>query len=84
MSKNEYDIFEQPGEALTKPTKKEIKKKKWIRCKDGIDMYSMSRPKLVKLAREAGAAYKIDGVILINADKMDRYLESFRIPGEIF
>lgn len=57
--------------------------KKWIRCKDAIDMYGLSRPTIVRLAREAGAAYKINKAILINTETFDVYLESFRVPGAI-
>jgi len=64
-------------------TKVEKLKRKWIRVKDGVDIYSISRPKLVSLAMEAGAAYKIDSVILIDKEMFETYLESFRIPGVI-
>jgi len=57
-------------------------RKKWIRCSEGIKIYSMSRPKFIELAREAGAAVKINSVILVDQDAFDSYLETFRIPGK--
>lgn len=62
----------------------ERKRKKWMRCKEGTEVYSIGRTKLTALAREAGALYKIDGTLLIDTIKFDLYLESFRIPGESF
>lgn len=56
-------------------------RKKWIRCSEGIEIYRISRPKLIELARDAGAAVKINSVILIDRDAFDNYLETFRIPG---
>lgn len=83
MSKNEYDFFKKSDTERIRSEKKQMTKKKWIRCKEGMDLYSVSRPKLVRLAREEGAAYKLDGVILIDTEVLDRYLETFRIPGEM-
>lgn len=59
------------------------KRKKWIRCKEATVRYSMSRPTIVSLARDAGAAYKINATLLIDTEKFDLYLESFRIPGVV-
>lgn len=73
---SEYDFFHSPK----KEQREEKKRKEWIRAKEGVEIYSMSRPKLVRLAREAGAVYKIDGTLLINARKLEEYLEMFRIP----
>ena len=58
--------------------------KKWIRCKEGIEIYSLGRTKLTELAREAGALAKIDGTLLIDTITFDRFIETFRIKGESF
>ena len=60
-----------------------ITTRKWIRCKDGVDIYSMGKTKLLEIAREAGAAVKIDGTVLIDSEKLDMYLETFRLPGRV-
>lgn len=78
---DEYNNFF--NEDTRHETKVEKLKRKWIRVRDGVDIYSISRPKLVSLAMEAGAAYKIDSVILIDKEAFELYLESFRIPGAI-
>ena len=75
----EYDYFND----ARRETKVQKLKKEWIRTKEGIEMYSMGRTKLVSLAREAGAVYKIDGTLLINVEKFELFLETFRIPGEV-
>lgn len=76
----EYDYFR---EECRHETKAEKSRKKWIRAREGVDIYSMSRNKIVSLAREAGAAYKIDATILIDVETFEKYLETFRIPGAI-
>lgn len=58
-------------------------KRKWIRCKDGVEIYSIGKTTLLKLAREAGAAVQIDRTVLIDAEKFDMYLETFRLPGGV-
>jgi len=75
-----YDFFKDNPRHETEIEKK---KAKWIRARDGVDIYSISRPKLISLATEAGAAYKIDTMVLIDTEAFELYLESFRIPGAI-
>ena len=41
-------------------------------------MYSMSHRKIMQLAQEAGAIYRMDSTVLINRDIFDAYLEQFR------
>lgn len=57
-------------------------KKKWIRCKEATQIYSMGRTKLTALAKEAGAVCKIDSTMLIDAETFDRFIETFRVRGE--
>lgn len=76
----EYDFFKDENRQESRTV---TRQRKWIRCKEGVEMYSVSRPKLVALATEAGAAYKIDATILIDTEKFENYLESFRIPGRV-
>lgn len=59
--------------------KKDIKNKKYIRYKDGAEMYSMSVTSFSKLAREAGAIYKIRNIVLVNTEILDEYLEAFKL-----
>ena len=39
----------------------------------------MGLSKFSQLAREANAVYKIDGIVLVNTEIFDRYLEGFRL-----
>jgi hypothetical protein len=57
---------------------KEIKKK-FVRYKEGADLYSMSQSKFEQLAKDAGATYKLNKLVLVNREVFDDYLESFRI-----
>lgn len=82
MSKIEksYDYFKEKTPREKVDTKD---RKKWIRAGEGVDIYSMSRPKVIEVALQAGAAYKLGNVFLINTELFERYLEEFRIPGRV-
>lgn len=56
-----------------------ISKKKFVRYKEGAELYSICQSKFEKLAKEAKAIYKIDKVVLVNTDIFDEYLETFRL-----
>ena len=53
--------------------------KKFVRYKEGAELYSMSQSKFERLAKDAKATYKIDKVVLVNCDIFEQYLESFRV-----
>lgn len=59
---------------------KEVKNiaKKFVRYKEGAELYSMGHCKFEQLAREAGATYKIDGIVLVNCEIFEEFLETFR------
>ena len=40
-------------------------------------VYSLSHKKLMELANDAGAIYRMDGIVLINREIFDEYLEQF-------
>lgn len=71
---------------MVKNTIEQIKRtrSKFVRYKEGCELYSMGRDKFMKLAKEAGATYKIDKLVLVNTEILDKYLESFRVPGESY
>ena len=58
--------------------------KKFVRYKDGANMYSMGLTKFQELAKEAKACYKLGQLVLVNTEILDKYLESFRITDENF
>lgn len=58
---------------------KKIDKKRFVRYKEGAEMYSMGLTKFQELAKDAKACYKVNHLVLVNLDIIDEYLESFRI-----
>ena len=58
---------------------KEKNKKKFVRYKEGAEMYSMGLSKFECLARAAKAIYKVDRLVLVNCELLEAYLESFRV-----
>ena len=55
------------------------KRKKFIRYKEGAELYSMSQSKFERMAKDAGAIYKIDKLVLVKVEVIDEYIESFRL-----
>lgn len=55
------------------------KAKKFVRYKEGAALYSMGLTKFQELAREAGATYKVDGIVLVNCERFEKFLETFRV-----
>ncbi len=53
--------------------------KKWIRCKDAVEIYSVGKTKLMEIALKAGAIIKIDKTIIIDREKLEQYMESYRL-----
>ena len=52
--------------------------RKFIRFKDGAEMYSMSERQFYELARNANAVYKVGKMCLVKVAIIDEYLEYFR------
>lgn len=61
---------------------KKQKEKRFVRYRDGAEMYSMSLSKIQQLAKDAKACYKVNQLVLVNLDIIDEYLETFRIVEE--
>jgi len=53
--------------------------KKFMRLKEAAEYYSISVGKVRQLAQEGEAVYKIDKVVLVNTELLDKYLETFKI-----
>ncbi len=58
--------------------KKQLRKH-MCRYKEGAELYSMGLTKFQELAKEAGAVIKYKGCVLVDTDKIDEYLEGFRV-----
>ena len=49
--------------------------KKFVRYKDGAELYSLGIQNFMKIAKEAGAVRKIRGTVLVNTEKLDAYID---------
>lgn len=59
--------------------RQDSKFKKFVRYKEGAEMYGMCQAKFEKMAHEANAIYKCNKLVLVNTELFERYLETFRI-----
>jgi ClpP class serine protease len=73
----EYMIIERRQEIAEKVRKLRKLRRQFLRYKEAEVVYSIQRKKLIELADEAGAIYKVDGYVLINRDIFDEYFEQF-------
>lgn len=56
--------------------------RRFVRYDTGAEIYGLGKRTFMKLAKDAGAKYKYGESVLVNTEKVDQYLESFREPGE--
>lgn len=56
---------------------KRVDKKKYVRYDEACELYGMGLTKLKEVARDAGAVYKLNRLVLISIEKMDEYIETF-------
>lgn len=59
--------------------RKNESRKKFVRYKEGAELYSMCQSKFERMAKEANAIYKVDKLVLVNCDLFEEYLETFRL-----
>ena len=52
--------------------------KKFVRYPEGAEKYSIGLTKFQELAKEANAVYKVDGIVLVNCEIFEKFLETFR------
>ena len=50
------------------------KRKKFIRYKEGVELYSIGMTKFQEIAKESGAVYKIGQMALVNTEILDEYI----------
>ena len=58
--------------------------KRFVRYKEGAEMYSMCQSKFEQMAKDAKAIYKVDKLVLVNCDIFEEYLETFRCMCDDF
>ena len=54
--------------------------KKYVNATEGAIIYGISKSRIMVLASEAGAVYKVGNSALINTDIFAVYLENFKEP----
>lgn len=59
--------------------RKKVDQKRFVRYKEGAELYSMCQSKFEDMARDAGAIYKLNKLVLVNCDIFEEYLKTFRI-----
>ena len=59
-------------------TKTRENAKRYVRYKEGAELYSIGLTKFQQLAKEAGAVIKVDKLVLVDCQKFEEFLESFR------
>jgi len=52
--------------------------KRFVRYKEGAEMYSIGLTKFQELAKEAHATIKVDKLVLVDCQKFEEFLETFR------
>ena len=70
------------GESVTdnsNRSKPDRKNRRFVRYKEGAELYSMCKNKFALLAKEAKATYKVGGLVLVNLDLIDKHLELYRM-----
>ena len=58
---------------------RKIDKKKFVRYKEGAEIYSVCQSKFERLAKDAKAIYKVGKVVLVNCEFFEAYLETFKL-----
>ena len=51
---------------------KKTNNKRFVRYSEGAEMYSMSVSKFMQLAKDAKACYKVNQLVLVNLDIMEK------------
>lgn len=49
--------------------------KKYVRYAEGAELFSMGQHAFMDLAKESGAVRKINGICLVNIEKLNEYIE---------
>lgn len=57
-------------------------KKKFVRYDEGAQLFSMGIHTFEKIAKDAGAVYRVNKLVLINVEIVEEYMETFREESE--
>ena len=56
--------------------------KKYVRYDEGAELFSVGVHTFQKWAKQANAVYKINGVVLVNIEKVERFVEAFEVQED--
>ena len=59
---------------MERKTPKKVDRKRFVRYKEGAEMYSMCQSKFEDMAKDAGAIYKLNKLVLVNCDIYELFL----------
>lgn len=59
---------------------KKSNEKRYVRYKEGAEMYCISQSLFERMAKASGACLKIGRAVIVDCTTFERYLESFRLP----
>lgn len=51
--------------------------KKYVRYDEGAKLYSMGRNSFIELAKDAKEIFKIKGIVPVNIQKVDHFIEEY-------
>ena len=57
-------------------------KKKFVRYKEGAEIYSIGLTRFQEIAKRSGAVYKVGSMCLVSTEILDKYLEKYRVVDE--
>lgn len=71
--------------ALRNMTRKDerLDQKRFMRIREAVEEYHISKTKITQLARESGALIQIDRTYLIDVAQFEKFIRTFQIPGAI-
>lgn len=64
--------------AIDNVKKTQKQSRKFVRYKEGAEIYGMGLSKFQELAKDAHATYKINQLVLVNTEIFEQYLELYR------
>ena len=59
--------------------KTKVNKKKFVRYKEGAEIYSIGQTTFERMAKDANAVYKVGKMVLVNCELFEKYLETFKV-----
>ena len=57
-------------------------KKRFVRYKEGAELYCVCQSTFEKWAKEAWATCKIGKAVIVDCEIFEQYLETFRVPAQ--